>query len=94
MILHQARLATKRAKPNGQFELLSVDVAAFMREKKITELPGIGHSTAYNLDKLGLATCGQLQDTSVHVLQSHFGKKFGETMQMMSKGVDDRKVFY
>lgn len=78
----QARLATKKAKPNGQFELLSADIKEFMRDKKITDLPGIGSSTAYNLEKLGLQTCGQLQDTSIHVLQSHFGKKFGESMHV------------
>lgn len=90
----QARLATKKAKPNGQFELLSVDIKEFMKDKKITDLPGIGHSTAYNLEKLGISTCGQLQETSLHVLQSHFGKKFGESMQMMAKGIDDRKLVY
>jgi DNA repair protein REV1 len=38
----QARLATKKAKPNGQFELLSMEanIQDFMKDIKITELPG------------------------------------------------------
>lgn len=90
----QARLATKKAKPNGQFELLTIDIKEFMKDKKITDLPGIGFSTAMNLEKIGIQTCGQLQETSLHVLQNRFGKKSGETMSMMAKGLDDRKLIY
>jgi len=36
----QARMATRVAKPNGQFWLRPDDVASFMLDKKVTDLPG------------------------------------------------------
>lgn len=53
----QARLATKRAKPNGQFFLNEEDVEEFMAEMNVADLPGVGYSTIQKLNKLGLKTC-------------------------------------
>jgi len=39
----QARMATRVAKPNGQFWLRPDDVASFMLDKKVTDLPGQKH---------------------------------------------------
>ena len=36
----QARMATRVAKPDGQFWLRPDDVAGFMLDKKVTDLPG------------------------------------------------------
>jgi len=36
----QARMATRTAKPNGQFWLRPDDVASFMLDKKVSDLPG------------------------------------------------------
>lgn len=90
----QARMATKMAKPNGQFELITKDIGEFMKDIKITDLPGVGYSTAYTLEKLNLVTCDQISQMPLNELQNHFGKKFGETLQMMSRGMDDRKLNY
>ena len=35
-----AKLSTRKAKPNGQFHLLSEDVAEFIQDKSISDLPG------------------------------------------------------
>lgn len=53
----QARLATKRAKPNGQFYLTEEDVEEFMAEMNVADLPGVGYATIQKLNKLGLKTC-------------------------------------
>lgn len=53
----QARLATKRAKPNGQFYLKEEDVEEFMAEMNVADLPGVGYVTVQKLNKLGLKTC-------------------------------------
>lgn len=90
----QARMATKEAKPNGQFSLLSADVERYMRDQKIRDLPGVGPNTAYQLTNLKLETCGQLQSLPLQLLQQTFGKKFGETLQMMSRGVDDKPLVF
>jgi len=36
----QARMATRAAKPDGQFWLRPEDVANFMLDKEVTDLPG------------------------------------------------------
>lgn len=90
----QARMATKEAKPNGQFDLLTADVEEYMMDKAIRDLPGVGPNTAYQLTQLKLETCGQLQRLPLQLLQQTFGKKFGETLQMMSRGIDDKKLVF
>lgn len=88
----QARMATKKAKPNNQYELISKDVLEYMKDIKIRELPGVGYSTSFTLDKLNLQYCRQIHDMPLQELQNHFGKKFGETLLQMSKGLDDKKL--
>lgn len=63
----QARLATKKAKPNGQFHLKEEDVEEFMAEMNVADLPGVGYVTVQKLNKLGLNTCND-------VLVSNFNK--------------------
>jgi len=36
-----AKLATRKAKPNGQFHLLPEDVAEFIKDKSVSDLPGM-----------------------------------------------------
>jgi len=43
----QARMATRVAKPNGQFWLRPDDVASFMLDKKVTDLPGKSHLSVF-----------------------------------------------
>lgn len=57
----QARLATKKAKPNGQFHLRPEDVAEFMAEIPVGDIPGVGNATVIKLKKLGLKTCSDVQ---------------------------------
>uniref|UniRef100_A0A8D8MWR3 DNA repair protein REV1 n=2 Tax=Culex pipiens TaxID=7175 RepID=A0A8D8MWR3_CULPI len=90
----QARMATKRAKPNGQYYLAPDGVEEYMRDIAIGELPGIGPSTSYRLKQLGFGTCGDLQNVAVAILQREFGKKFGDMIYQACRGVDERPLVY
>ena len=90
----QARLATAKAKPNGQFQLNDRDVVEFMMDKSIRDLPGVGRSTEYTLRNLNLVTCGDLQLERLGTLQQHIGTKFGQTLYNMCRGLDDRKLVF
>lgn len=57
----QARMATKKAKPNGQFYLQPHEVEEFMAEIPVAELPGVGRATVLKLQKLGLNLCSDIQ---------------------------------
>uniref|UniRef100_A0A182QM37 DNA repair protein REV1 n=1 Tax=Anopheles farauti TaxID=69004 RepID=A0A182QM37_9DIPT len=90
----QARMATKKAKPNGQFRLMSSAVEEYMRPIPIAELPGVGPSTAYRLKQMTYVTCADLQTIPKNVLQTEFGKKFGETLYNACRGIDERPLVY
>ncbi|XP_050502903.1 DNA repair protein REV1-like isoform X2 [Diabrotica virgifera virgifera] len=91
----QARLATRKAKPEGQFYLKPEEVENHMVELTLSDLPGVGRATLAKLQKLGLFTCGDVQLTSLKVLQNEIGQKAGETVKEQSVGVDSKPLnFY
>ncbi|XP_065086785.1 DNA repair protein Rev1 [Ochlerotatus camptorhynchus] len=90
----QARMATKKAKPNGQYYLAPETVGEYMRDIPISELPGIGPSTTYRLKQLSWNTCEDLQMVSGAILQREFGKKFGDTIYQACRGIDERPLVY
>uniref|UniRef100_A0A336KCQ3 DNA repair protein REV1 n=1 Tax=Culicoides sonorensis TaxID=179676 RepID=A0A336KCQ3_CULSO len=88
----QARLATKEAKPDGQFLMENID--EYIKSLAISELPGVGTSTSYKLEKIdgNLKTCGDLQNLSLPKLHLEFGKKFGESLYQFCRGIDPRPL--
>ncbi|XP_078796223.1 DNA repair protein REV1 isoform X2 [Oryzias latipes] len=87
-----ARLATRKAKPNGQYFLKSEEVDDFIRDLPVTRLPGVGHVMGKKLATLGVTTCGDLQQVSLSQLQRMFGPRTGQTLFRFCRGLDDRPV--
>ncbi|MBN3296768.1 REV1 protein, partial [Amia calva] len=87
-----ARMATRKAKPDGQYYLKPEEVDDFIRDQLVTSLPGVGRSMGYKLASLGVRTCGDLQQVSMAKLQKEFGPKTGQTLFRFSRGLDDRPV--
>lgn len=88
----QARLATMKAKPNGQFYLQPVEVLNFMSEVDVHDLPGVGRSLGYKLKSLNARTCLDLQNIPLAKLKKEFGDKTGETLYKHCRGIDERLV--
>ncbi|KAL1489436.1 hypothetical protein ABEB36_014331 [Hypothenemus hampei] len=89
----QARLATKKAKPAGQYYLKPEDVALYMAEIPLGELPGVGRATVTKLTRLGFNTCGELlEGGSVKVLQAELGLKLGERIWEQAQGIDSKSL--
>lgn len=65
----QARMATKQAKPNGQYYLIPTEVVSYFKDIQITDLPGVGRSTMFKLEKKQWLTCGDLQKVSYRVIK-------------------------
>ncbi|CAF0919897.1 unnamed protein product [Rotaria sordida] len=92
-----ARLATRQAKPNGQYYIEKGYEQEFISKQKILDLPGIGLSL---LDKLQqnyshhtIETCKQIQNLfSLEQLKTILGKKQGQTIYDMSRGIDMRTL--
>ncbi|KAG6442431.1 DNA repair protein REV1 [Manduca sexta] len=84
----QARLATKRAKPDGQFFLTEDLVEDFMFGIELRDLPGVGRQTAQKLESLGHKSCGSLQSLTLNTLKTHLGNKTGAQLFDQCRGRD------
>ncbi|NXL87326.1 REV1 protein, partial [Alectura lathami] len=87
-----ARMATRKAKPDGQYHLKPEEVDDFIRGQLVTSLPGVGRSMESKLASLGIRTCGDLQCASMSKLQKEFGPKMGQMLYRFCRGLDDRPV--
>ncbi|KMY96701.1 DNA repair protein Rev1 [Drosophila simulans] len=90
-----ARMATKEAKPNGQFLLDSKnDILAYMAPMSLDLLPGVGSSMSHKLKQAGLNNCGDVQKTTLWRLERVLGKKLGQNLFQNCRGIDDRPLAY
>ncbi|XP_058007455.1 DNA repair protein REV1 isoform X2 [Hevea brasiliensis] len=87
-----ARLATRTAKPDGQYYIPPERVDEYLHELPIKALPGIGYVLEGKLKKQNISTCGQLRLISKDSLQKDFGLKTGEMLWNYSRGIDNRLV--
>ena len=87
-----SRLATKKAKPNGQFLLREDCAGDILAELKASELPGVGRSLEHKLVALGVATVGDLVKVSLDKLQKELGHKTGASLYNMARGRDEREL--
>ncbi|CAI9572309.1 unnamed protein product [Staurois parvus] len=87
-----ARMATRKAKPDGQYHLKPEKVDDFIRGQLVTTLPGVGRSMDYKLTSLNINTCGDLQNLSMSKLQKEFGPKTGQMLYRFCRGLDDRPI--
>jgi DNA polymerase-4 len=86
-----AKIASDFNKPNGQCEVSPAGVPDFMRALPVRKLWGIGEVTEKKLERLGVATCADLQRFSRAELCDHFGR-FGVELYDQCRGLDDREV--
>ncbi|KAK5860841.1 hypothetical protein PBY51_022294 [Eleginops maclovinus] len=89
-----ARLATRKAKPDGQHLLKPEEVDDFIRELPVTSLPGVGPVMGRKLAGMGVRSCGDLQQVSLSQLQKKFGPRTGQTLFRFCRGLDERPVRY
>jgi DNA repair protein REV1 len=87
-----ARLATRRAKPRGQFRVAAADVAPFLAPMPIASLTGVGRSVEARLRAMHIATVGDLACRELHALQREFGVVAGSKLACAAQGVDDSAV--
>lgn len=87
-----ARLATRKAKPDGQFYIQQEHINDCISTFNVQDLPGVGWTTTHKLKNLNVRTCAELQTISLTILQREFGKKTGEMLYNMCRGVDNSKL--
>ncbi|XP_024021251.1 DNA repair protein REV1 isoform X2 [Morus notabilis] len=87
-----ARLATRNAKPEGQFHISPEKVDDYLHQLPIKALPGIGRVLEEKLKQKNVQTCGQLRIISKDSLEKDYGAKTGEMLWNYSRGIDNRLV--
>ncbi|XP_043252176.1 DNA repair protein REV1 isoform X2 [Colletes gigas] len=87
-----ARLATRKAKPDGQYYIKPEHVKTFIGTFNVQDLPGVGWTTTQKLNSINVHTCAELQAISLTMLQKTFGKKMGEMLYNMGRGIDNSKL--
>eukprot|EP00181_Compsopogon_caeruleus_P005189 CAMPEP_0184690822 /NCGR_PEP_ID=MMETSP0312-20130426/31450_1 /TAXON_ID=31354 /ORGANISM="Compsopogon coeruleus, Strain SAG 36.94" /LENGTH=865 /DNA_ID=CAMNT_0027148381 /DNA_START=58 /DNA_END=2652 /DNA_ORIENTATION=+ len=87
-----AKVATRRAKPNGQFMVQPGEFSRIVSELSVSELPGIGWSTREKLTALNVLTCDQLRAVQLTKLREEFGAVLGTRIFDVCRGRDDSAV--
>ncbi len=87
-----AKLASRRAKPDGLVIVAPHEVTAFLHPLPVDELWGVGEKTAEQLRRLGLRTVGDLANSPVATLQRAMGPGLGRQLHALAWGETNRPV--
>jgi len=86
-----AKVASDLNKPNGQFVITPDNVESFVEKLEVKRIFGVGKVTNEKLRRLGIVTCGDLQQRTLIELVDKFGV-FGKRLHDLSFGRDEREV--
>jgi DNA polymerase-4 len=86
-----AKVASDLNKPDGQFVITPDSIDVFVKTLAVKRIFGVGKVTNEKLERLGIKTCGDLQQKSLIELVDKFGT-FGERLHDLSFGIDNRLV--
>ncbi|WP_024761749.1 DNA polymerase Y family protein [Streptomyces exfoliatus] len=85
-----ARMAAREARPG--VTLVVEDPAAFLRDRPVVALDGVGRATARTLCGYGLDSVGRVADAPLAVLQRLVGARTGRELWERARGVDRTPV--
>lgn len=83
-----AKVASRRAKPDGVVVVPPAEVASFLHPLDVGDLYGVGAKTQARLHRLGLMTVGDLARTPVGTLQRAVGVHLGRQLHHLAWGTD------
>jgi len=86
-----AKIASDWNKPNGQYEVKLDEIDAFMHELPVSKLWGVGKRMQEKLTRIGVKTCGDLQQFDKFEMSRRFGK-WGMELYELCRGHDEREV--
>ncbi|PHH86131.1 hypothetical protein CDD83_10682 [Cordyceps sp. RAO-2017] len=88
----QAKIALRKAKPAGQFQLKPEDVLHVIGELRVEELPGVSYSIGGKLEEVGVRYVKDIRDVSRERLASALGPKTGDRLADYARGIDRSEV--
>ncbi len=87
-----AKLASKAAKPDGLRHIDSLGQQAFLHALAVEELWGVGPATLAGLQRLGIATVGDLAVLPESTIAAALGPSQGAHLHRLANGIDPRIV--
>ena len=88
----QAKVALRRAKPAGQYQMRPEEVLDMIGELEVGSLPGVAHSISGKLEEIGVKFVKDIREVSKERLTSVLGPKTGEKLRDYSRGIDRVEV--
>jgi DNA polymerase-4 len=87
-----AKLASRRAKPDGVVVVPPEAITSFLHPLDVGELYGVGEKTQAMLHRLGLVTVGDVAHTPLRTLQRAVGEGLGSQLHELAWGTDRREI--
>lgn len=88
----QAKLALRKAKPAGQFQLKPDQVLDFIGNLTVKDLPGVANSLGSKLDEIGVTFVKDIRELTRERLTSTLGPKTGLKLWDYARGIDRTEV--
>ncbi|KAK7416031.1 deoxycytidyl transferase [Neonectria punicea] len=88
----QAKVALRRAKPAGQYQLKPDEVLEMLGELKVEQLPGVARSISGKLEEIGVVFVKDIRDISKERLTSALGPKTSEKLRDYARGIDRAEI--
>ncbi|KZF22377.1 DNA repair protein [Xylona heveae TC161] len=87
-----AKLALRKAKPAGQYQVKPEDVLDFIGPLEVQDLPGVSYSIGGKLEEIGVKFVKDIREVSKERLISALGPKTGEKIWEYARGIDRIEV--
>lgn len=88
----QAKVALRKAKPAGQYQLRPQEVLDFIGQLEVQKLPGVAWSIGGKLEEIGVKLVKDIWEISRERLVNTLGPKTGEKIWEYSRGIDKTEV--
>ncbi|SIT73417.1 DNA polymerase IV [Microbacterium sp. RU33B] len=89
---HVAKMASTISKPDGLLIVSEAATAAFLRDRPVRALWGVGPKTAESLEGRGIHSVADILDTPRPVLDRVLGPAMSERLWHLARGLDAREV--
>jgi len=87
-----AKVALRKAKPAGQYQVKPEEVLDFLGGLTVQELPGVAYSIGGKLEEIGIKLVKDIREVSKKKLISTLGPKTGEKIWDYARGIDRTEV--
>ncbi|MCJ1305971.1 deoxycytidyl transferase, partial [Hypocenomyce scalaris] len=87
-----AKVALRKAKPAGQYQIKPENVLDFIGGLTVQDLPGVAYSIGGKLEEIGVKYVKDVRELSKEKLTTNLGPKTGEKIWDYARGIDRTEV--